>query len=59
MRADIGLAVVLGAIVVLGIRVSASGKPTKADIPSGVSREVKALIEQTFSPDPRLRHRGL
>ena len=55
MRADIGLAVVLGAIVVLGIRVSASGKPTKADIPSGVSREVKALIEQTFSPDPRLR----
>ena len=38
------------------VRLAPAGdEPTKADIPQNVTPELKALIEQTFSPDPKKR----
>ena len=55
MTTNLKTGLVVGLLLVLTRLASAGEEPTKADIPQNLPAELKAMIEQTFSPDPAKR----
>jgi HEAT repeat protein len=55
MTITLKTALALTVILALVRLAPAGDAPTKADIPQNVTPELKALLEQTFSPDPKKR----
>jgi HEAT repeat protein len=55
MTANLKTGLAVGLLLVLTNLAVASEEPTKADIPQNLPAELRATIEQTFSPDPEKR----